>query len=913
MKPALTALLGEATNVFMSASPVYRDVRLPYPYDFFSGSSPKYFVATGLWTKDGLRPNWGNPGAVVDEVTPEKNLNFWHATVRNLGIPLIALAGDDQYIIVGTNSQERLVEPDRIRQELEQQRYRLFSPKALGRLRTGQLSFAELENRVTEESFAYQMRHRANLSTSLQNAISKAIDEQPKEIESIVIVAMAYLAARILEDKGFFDNKLPTDDPKELLGKTIAKVNGFFRYAYETHLSRVKIPAMQQLALYLGSRAIFTLITHRDVGHFYEEMMQVLRQKNAGFDLEQHYTPIAIADRMLNCLPLERFRPEERVIFDPAAGSGSLLLAATRRLASMPDVSSLSNYDEYLADQVIGNDIDSTARLVTQIRYVLIQETVGKASLFPQPKLLRTYNYEHSEAWDLPKRPRVVIANPPFSEDGDIQRAVGFINIVASRFKKGDMFSFVLPQTFLTGTTHGLKEARRLLSSQCRFFEIWQMPEGSVGITARQSVCVITGEVGMHTSPTYSISRSVISGAQIENVRDGGFLGQSWIADIKENTVDWNSAVAPQPLIQASANVISDLYYICTGIGPLEKYPPLSEKPQDVPSKFFWKHGWHQPGGLWLNPRLAPSEHRYIRFGRNFLEGHRSNQEWVYDSHKVLVSRSTNRNSDDPVGAQLDTTGVCPTKDMFCIVPLPKARQSIKSVIVPTGWSDLTFDQKLFWLVGILSSNLAIDWIMAGRDPRHLRSATLKAFPLPLTVDTRIINLVGEIISQERYLSDSDEISSRVSRREYENIFTALREQLDQLVEASYGYPKRKSVSLIRTGKMPEIEVWKAEQVASKSIVTGQVINVRPETDEILIDFYGMASEAPVWIPLPQELPGWALEGVMFEAEVNESLENPIQLITKRWSLSRFKHTPTPYLSSKDLYDDLMSELGKPS
>jgi type I restriction-modification system DNA methylase subunit len=41
---------------------------------------------------------------------------------------------------------------------------------------------------------------------------------------------------------------------------------------------------------------------------------------------------------MLELLPLERLHPEERIIFDPAAGSGSLLLAATSRLAGVSDI-----------------------------------------------------------------------------------------------------------------------------------------------------------------------------------------------------------------------------------------------------------------------------------------------------------------------------------------------------------------------------------------------------------------------------------------------------------------------------------------------------------------------------------------------------------------------------------------------
>ena len=136
---------------------------------------------------------------------------------------------------------------------------------------------------------------------------------------------------------------------------------------------------LQSLATYLGNSVTFALIDHRDVGLLYERAIKKLPNNLDGkdwSDLQRHYTPVAIAEKMLELLPLERIRPEERVIFDPAAGSGSLLLAATSRLAQMSDIpEEIEARRQYLANHVAGNDLDEYADLVTKLRYLLAQES----------------------------------------------------------------------------------------------------------------------------------------------------------------------------------------------------------------------------------------------------------------------------------------------------------------------------------------------------------------------------------------------------------------------------------------------------------------------------------------------------------------------------------------------------------
>lgn len=120
------------------------------------------------------------------------------------------------------------------------------------------------------------------------------------------------------------------------------------------------------------------------------------------------------------------------------------------------------------------------------MRYTLLKETLGKQDFFPTPSHFGTFNYEVGEAWNLPKTPTIFVANPPFAEDGNEQRAAKFIDLMMSRMRTGDQFSFVLPQTLLTGPTHGASAIRQKLARECHILEVWQMPKGlyrSIGTT----------------------------------------------------------------------------------------------------------------------------------------------------------------------------------------------------------------------------------------------------------------------------------------------------------------------------------------------------------------------------------------------------------------------------------------------
>lgn len=88
---------------------------------------------------------------------------------KELSIPLIVTASTDRFYFITNEPSEDLTwaTEDELASLLnsEQKRLDLFSPIALGKLRRGQLSFADIEAKSAEESsFTVQLR-RASHST----------------------------------------------------------------------------------------------------------------------------------------------------------------------------------------------------------------------------------------------------------------------------------------------------------------------------------------------------------------------------------------------------------------------------------------------------------------------------------------------------------------------------------------------------------------------------------------------------------------------------------------------------------------------------------------------------------------------------------------------------------------------------
>jgi hypothetical protein len=893
----------------------HRNVRMPV---IEKKKNQEPVPVDAVWTDYGLRPSATNLAFMVQAV-PQQNIRQWKRWLSDWPMRAGLLVSDEMYLLQYYEPSGKLeeleIEPESLAVELTSPRSRLFTPKALAEFRTGQLSLGDLEESISENSFSFILRQRAELDKAFQEAIRGALEEigisnQRKHPQNIISsrgeiaghairVAIAYLAARILEDKGFLGSDLmPTNDPRTLLEGTVSRANGFFKKALKESIPNLSDRVLQHLGANLGSRVSFALVDHKDVGLLYERAIKELPPDIKGekwTDLQRHYTPVAIAERMLELLPLERLRPEERVIFDPAAGSGSLLLAATSRLAGMSDIpEDINQRNLYLESHVAGNDLDQYAHLVTQLRYTLARESLGKAVTFPFPSHFSHYDYEKLNKANMGIKPRIVVANPPFAEDGNTQRAAKFIEKTLSWLGEDDQFAFILPQSFLTNTTHGIPKARTLITETCQIFEVWQLPAGNVGIDAKQDVCVILGSVGKSKITFPVATRAIFSQIRIAESRENGFLGTTWISKLDAPEKNWISFTSPSIDIDVPTIPLGNLFFVFNGVTPSKNYKPVTQYPPNTECKLNWRMRWRDKKRLWADPSRVPENNRWLRYGNEYLESSRLEYASLFALSKIFVGRKVNRGSLYPLAAQLDTTGLCPDNNIFCVLPAKEAGKSTEAFgnkEFLEEWNTLSYEDQRLWLLGILASKIANALSLIGRKTHEITSDELCRLLLPQKIDTRIITITRQIVKRDQQRLDIPEPDD-------------LREQLDVIVEESYGNPHWTEIK--RTGEPPELELWKSERTKPRLTVIGQILEISKDHTQIRLYLSGLLNDnREEWLPILPEMPGWALDGTVFEAELSEDVETFEELAERPWAIRRFRHTPYPYLTNTELKQKL--------
>lgn len=908
-----------------------RHVRVPDPCVVTEAGRSGTLVIDGVVTEDDASPRWDNLAFLIHSVQPEDSVDLWKRRLDVLPVDAALVANVDdaeaRYFLFsrddgGKTLWESVEEADLFEQLVRYADDR-FAPRRLARLRRGQLTFADAAMQLRPGTLPFAARHLQQLDEALAAAVLGAVEalkkskrHSPTVATHTVQVAIAYLAARILEDKGVIaaDGAL-MNDPVKLLRETIKHRNGFFKKAVHMALPSLDgkhgEAAFDQLALHLGSANTFALVDHHDVGLLYERILGLLpeiRVEKRWRDLQQHYTPIGVTERMLERLPLERLPPERRFIFDPAAGSGSLLLASSLRLSSMKDLPVRGRTD-YLAEHVIGNDIDELARDVTNLRYVLAQETVGGPSALPAPSVYSSVKYQQFTRDNLTYRPGAVVANPPYANDKNGQRAADFVNRAVSWLDDGAQFAFVLPQSFMHQNTDGVGEARRALTRRCQIFEVWQLPEGVTGLVARQAVCVVLGVVG-RDKYRGTVARAIFSGAGAKEIRDTGFLGPAWLAQLEPVPAtqrrnrrtpppgdDWRAVGAPPVEFRAPTVPLESLFVVYTGATPKAGKQPVKAHPPNLKAVPYWRPAWRANNSLWANPDRVPDDERW-RLWRDLKRKVERHKDLIARS-KVMLHNSTNRNADEPHRPCFDDFGFWPDHNVHCVsvrAPDHQRRSGMKRAVnsaprpTPSDWWTMGDRERLLWLTGLLGSDLGTDLWMAGRSTQHASKDTLHGMRLPASVDQKIVALVEQIIRDEK----------GPERTPAERQKT--RAELNAAVAASYGSPMW--VRIPRVGPVPEMAISREERTEPTFTVVGQVLEVDPTPGRnwVRVHMLGTLDESPeTWIPLPQEMPGWALDGTPFEADLNISVETFKTLAERPWSLRNFRHAPRPYRTLNDL------------
>ena len=274
----------EMTQRIWELEPV-RGVRMPV-----LEANERVVDLDALWTDGGLRPSSNNLAFFIQNISNPNEVRQWERRLRTWPIRGgLLIAEDELHLLTPRSSSSSELDQttlslDTWRETLVSSKPHLFTPKALARFREGQLSLSDLEENISERSFTFLTRQQERIDEAFQKGINSALklagvdgtNMTSSRIEirgHIIRYAIAYLAARILQDKNFFGIGSTIHDydqsPTTLLDRMIQITNGFFSRA---KASEEFVPdlARQALANFMGAGVSFMLTDHRDVGRLYE-------------------------------------------------------------------------------------------------------------------------------------------------------------------------------------------------------------------------------------------------------------------------------------------------------------------------------------------------------------------------------------------------------------------------------------------------------------------------------------------------------------------------------------------------------------------------------------------------------------------------------------------------------------------
>lgn len=790
------------------------------------------------------------------------------------------------------------------------------------------------------------------LHTGLKQAEKKLLEQIPgksKEAneerarceERLSHVAMALLAARIFEDKNFFgSNEAQTLDARKLLRRAESKSNGFFRRVIsddlaglDQRLGKDSVDDMlQRIMAHLTGPACFSLITPEMLGDLYERALVANGRRGGKVNLEGiHYTPLSLAKHILRRIPIEELPPSRRHVLDMACGSGSFLLAATSRLRDAFDtgeVDAEETVGEHLRSHVFGNDLDDIALLVAKMRYLLTHWIeLGSAEDVPIPTMIESDGLDLSLARFGDVAPTVIIGNPPFHKHGSDQMANCFLRKAIELLAPGGFLGMIMPASFLKMRRQNAPETRRQLLASCELLEVWEVPEGVVGISSEQATCVIIArktELPRTASTVFKVGYSRRDEA-IQAFRDHaratwtfvstGLPGQttSWLEDT-EVLNKYRIVGCPIDAFWHRVNLQYTIGKICegqsgTGIDP-GKHGVFSPKDLKGYVPFLQNQGRLIPYTL-----LQEDWHDDPESDRRFLDpnhGHRTKKPlWkLYRSQKIVVSCDTNRNSRMQIGAAFDEGSVFPGKHFRClsIGHFPEMGERVLKLVQSVPKRNI-----LLWLTAVLNSPIAHAWVAMYSPPQGLLQDVLHGIPVPQRFDESIPLLVDATRKVSRPTDfDQNPIWAQWSDRPAHlpgQDFQTLAGQINRLLFESYGLGED---DFGEVGNYLEgmTDPWVAGSATAHipqgpmRCITGTVVSVNVADQTVCLDLprYSRKTGGPIEVILPSDMPGWALrEGVGFTCNVPKELTDPRALRSNPWLLRDFRPLPYSSLSPKQL------------
>jgi len=563
---------------------------------------------------------------------------------------------------------------------------RALDPRAVSAAKRGarQLSLFPIDVRLLDAARGHSVE---TLTKRVEGVFHKLLAAEHWPPAATGRVVIGSLASVIIRDK--YGDDMTT--PVEILNAALRRHADYFKFLERQHEGA---PAAVEGAIAdLAEGVDYSAIDARSINMVYEHLMVTpeLRKEFGIF-----YTPTEFANEVLEALPIETIAPEERLVLDPACGSGNLLLAAQERMEGIaPGSWTTPQTHDWLKAHVFGWDIDPVSVEIGRLSLLLSALPLG--------------NNWHVERVDLlgdavPEiRPTIIVSNPPWHNPrGKRQETAGaFINRSVGLLASDGLLACVLPATWLTSST--ARNSRELLYDNCEVFEVWRLPRDLFAPDARFGCAVVFAKKGRNPKRSSYAFRWIGSG----KVEREAFLNHH---------ISTYRSLAPIPI--ASDGV---------GWGPVQAAlaKHVNERVSNVANVVSGVVQSGTPsttsrGGLRVLPRGAP----YTPYGqvdleatilvRSILDFSPSGRDASrFGRPQVLVQ--AHRNPDTPwrVRPLLDPYGVIPANSWHAIIPKSGSPADSEA------------------LVALLASGIASVWVHSQAATLNIPKTAFESFPLP--------------------------------------------------------------------------------------------------------------------------------------------------------------------------------------
>lgn len=300
------------------------------------------------------------------------------------------------------------------------------------------------------------------------------------------------LAAKIFKDRGHSGN-WATSDASTII-KEIQQFYGFDGFDSGHILDE---PNTQQIVWEKFRRAFnFQNISVDDLAFIYEN---TLIQKKTRKQFGVHSTPPAIAELMVDRLPVDSLPEDERYVLEPCAGHGVFLIAALRSLRELlPSSWSTHKKHTYLKDRLTAIEMDTFAAEVCRLSLTLAD--------YPNPngwKILSEDIFATDVLDRQMKKSQIVLCNPPF-EDFTPEERVQYGTKVRSVHKPYEllrrvladppaMFGFVLPKSAIVGDRY--RDLQDQIAHLYTKVETVALPDKIFAFSDQETMLVVASEL----------------------------------------------------------------------------------------------------------------------------------------------------------------------------------------------------------------------------------------------------------------------------------------------------------------------------------------------------------------------------------------------------------------------------------